>query len=80
MDESQADRQTRAATNHYLFITPEGHTYQPHSEAVEPDIDNCQLLGWASGDSAEAAFARLVDENPWLLETTFEVVMVLKLL
>ncbi len=65
---------------HYIFITTEGHTFQPDSDQAEPDIDNCQVLGWAEGDDAEAAFHALVVENPWLLETTFEEVIALKLL
>ena len=60
---------------HYLFLTPEGHTYQPHSEATEPDIDNCQVVGWAAGEGAEAAFHALVAAEPYLLGTTFDEVI-----
>ena len=63
----------------YIFITTEGYTYQPGSKAAEPDIENCQVLGFAKGDSAEEAFKALLRENPYLLETSFDEVVCLEL-
>lgn len=56
----------------YIFISAEGNTYQPDSNSPEPDIDNCQVIGWAEGITAAAAFRRLLRDNPFLLETTFD--------
>jgi len=63
----------------YIFITTEGYTYQPGSEAVEPDIENCQVLGFAKGDDADAAFRTLIKKNPYLLDTNFDEVVCLEL-
>ena len=56
----------------YIFITTEGFTYQPNSESPEPDIENCQVIGFAEGDSPAEAFDNLVRENDYLLETSFD--------
>ena len=58
--------------NHYVFLTLEGHTFQPRSEASEPDIENVQMLGIASGSSQRMAFKHLIADNPWLRETSFD--------
>ncbi len=63
----------------YIFITSEGYTYQPGSEAVEPDIENCQVLGFAEGIDADEAFKTLIEENTYLLETSFNEVVGLEL-
>ena len=57
---------------HYVFLTMEGYTFQPGSEATEPDIENVQMLGVASGSHQRAAFRRLLTESPWLRETSFD--------
>ena len=58
--------------NSYIFVTSEGHTFQPNSESSEPDIENCQVIGFASGNTEKQAFANLVCENSSLLETAFD--------
>lgn len=58
--------------NSYIFITSEGYTYQQGSEAVEPDIENCQVIGFAQGLSEEQAFENMVKENAYLMESTFD--------
>lgn len=63
----------------YIFITIEGYTFQPESEAIEPDIENCQVVGFAEGVDAQEAFANLVQENEYLVETTFDEVVCLEL-
>ncbi len=42
--------------NTYIFTTVEGFTYQPGSETIEPDIENCQVIGFAQGRDEEDAF------------------------
>ncbi len=55
----------------YIFITTEGFTFQPNSESSEPDIENCQVIGFADGKDLEEAFDNLMAENEYLLETNF---------
>lgn len=55
----------------FIFITKEGYTYQPDSEAVEPDIENCQVIGFSNGAIPQEAFLSLFQENAYLKETTF---------
>jgi hypothetical protein len=50
--------------NSYIFITTEGYTYQPGSESIEPDIENCQVIGFAHGVDEQNAFKNLIAENP----------------
>lgn len=52
--------------NNYLFLTNEGYTYQPDSESIEPDCENAQLIGIASGDTQEDAFKNLINEKKYL--------------
>ncbi|MBZ0221102.1 MAG: hypothetical protein K8I01_11805 [Candidatus Methylomirabilis sp.] len=55
----------------FIFITSEGFTFQPGSDSDEPDIENCQVIGFADGMDIEDAFRNLVRENGYLLETSF---------
>jgi hypothetical protein len=55
----------------YIFLTAEGFTYQPHSEKIEPDIENLQVIGFAKGKNSDEAFVNLKNEAHDLLETTF---------
>ncbi len=57
---------------YFLFITAEGRTFQPGSESIEPDIENCQVIGFAEGHTIEEACNNLIKEKPYLLETTFD--------
>ncbi len=59
-------------TQHYIFLSLEGFTYQPDSENCEPDIENVQVIGFAAGHDEEDAFLRLVRDNGYLLGTTFD--------
>ena len=56
----------------YIFITIEGYTFQPESTSIEPDIENCQVIGFARGKDPKQAFQNLIQENSYLLETTFD--------
>jgi len=44
----------------YIFITTEGDTFQPGSVSSEPDIENCQVIGFAKGIDTAQAFETLV--------------------
>jgi len=55
----------------FVFITDEGYTYQPMSEAIEPDVENLQVLGFGDGSDASEAFEDLLREAPWLREMQF---------
>ena len=59
----------------YIFITSEGYTFQPESTSIEPDIENCQVIGFAKGKDPKQAFQNLIQENSNLLETTFDEVI-----
>lgn len=65
--------------NSYIFITTEGYTYQPESESPEPDIANCQVIGFAQGNDEHLAFTNLIKQNPSLFETTFNELICLEL-
>ena len=60
------------STKNYIFLTLEGHTFQPDSESTMPDVENVQMLGIATGDDQPSAFRNLVAESQWLLATTFD--------
>jgi hypothetical protein len=42
------------------------------SNSPEPDIENCQVIGFAQGKNPRQAFENLISENIYLLETTFD--------
>ncbi len=58
--------------NSYIFITTEGYTFQPSSEAIEPEVENCQVIGFSEGKDERQAFENLVAESGYLLGTTFD--------
>ncbi len=55
--------------NTYIFYTLGGYTECPDGAEVE----NCQLLGEAEGETAKKAFAKLLKENKWVAEHGFKV-------
>lgn len=59
----------------FIFITTEGYTYQPYSESIEPDVDNCQVIGFAEGRDLDDAFDNLLRGNRYFLKTTFNEVV-----
>lgn len=59
----------------YIFITNEGFTFQPNSQSDIPDIENMQVIGFATGKDAVEAFEQLKIDNPYLLDTTFDEIM-----
>ncbi len=52
----------------YVFYTPEGFTQDP----IGCDIENCQLIGRAFGDSVSDAKNNLLKENSWIDEHGFD--------
>lgn len=59
----------------YIFYTTDGGTFQPNSGAIDPDVENCQILGWAKGDNSKDAFESLKSEYPWLCDSAFDEVI-----
>ncbi len=51
----------------YIFLTDEGVTIAPNDDTVE----NCQVLGIISGDSADDAEKNLLKANPWIKSCGF---------
>ena len=52
----------------YIFYTPEGTTLDPRGSEVE----NCQLLGCASGKNEKEALNNLLKENVWITDAGFD--------
>jgi hypothetical protein len=65
--------------NNYIFITEEGVTYQPNSTSPEPDIENCQVIGFAKGNNEDEAFKNLTKDNEYLLDTNFNEIICMEL-
>lgn len=58
--------------DNYIFLTDEGFTFQPDSESDTPDIENLQVIGFASGDTAGQAYRNLLVDHSYLKETAFD--------
>ena len=54
----------------YVFFTSEGWTIPPNENMT---VENCQLLGFAKGDSKENALKHLILGNPWIIECGFDI-------
>ncbi|MBI5374836.1 MAG: hypothetical protein HZA77_05345 [Candidatus Schekmanbacteria bacterium] len=63
----------------FIFITNEGITFQPNSEAQEPDMENCQVIGFGTGATIKEAFEKMITEEEYLLKTDFNEVIGLEL-
>jgi len=57
---------------YYIFITTEGFTFSPVSDNSEPDIDNCQVLGFAEGINEEEAYIKFKEENTYVEKLGFK--------
>ena len=55
----------------YIFLTDEGTTFQPNSNGDFSDIENLQVIGFASGENSKEAFGNLLKENKYLKKTSF---------
>lgn len=56
----------------FIFLTAEGATFQPDSKSTKPDIENLQVIGFACGRNSKEAFQKLIEQNSYLLDTSFE--------
>ena len=54
--------------NEYIFYTTEGYTHPPNESK---EVENCQVLGFATGNNAKEAKENLIRENPWIIECGF---------
>ena len=68
-----------AKPKNFIFLTIEGFTFQPDSTSIEPDIENLQVIGFSDGMNAEDAFERLLQQNEYLLDTSFDEIFSLEL-
>ncbi len=59
----------------YIFITTEGYTLSPNNAGIEPDVENCQVLGFEKGNNAEDAFKNLKINNSFLKDLGFDEVI-----
>ena len=59
----------------FIFIIFEGYTFQPNSESDIPDIENMQVIGFSKGLNSKEAFENLKTKNSYLLETTFNEIL-----
>lgn len=60
---------------HFIFITTEGYTFKPESDFAEPEVDNCQVLGFTSGMDAKEAFKNFANEGAFYRELNFDEVI-----
>lgn len=58
--------------NNYIFLTDNGYTFQPETEAEPVEIENLQVIGFAKGTDGISAYRNLLADNPNLQETNFE--------
>jgi hypothetical protein len=51
----------------YIFYTNEGFA----QDGDNNDVENCQVIGWAKGDTPRSAFNNLVNEAGYLTTLSF---------
>ena len=55
----------------YIFYSDEGFTQNKDNDAVE----NCQVIGWANGNSPDKAFNNLINKESYLRTLGFEKIL-----
>jgi len=55
----------------YIFYTKEGYTQGPENS----DIENCQVVGWANGNTPDEAFENFKSENSYLSNHRFSEIL-----
>jgi len=65
--------------NNFIFLTTEGFTFQPDSTNIEPDIENLQVIGFSDGVNAEDAIEKLLENNQYLKQTSFNEIFSMEL-
>lgn len=63
----------------FIFVSQEGTTEPPLKEDSFQDIDNLQVIGFATGTDAEESFQNLIVDNTSLLKTGFDEVIAYEL-
>ena len=53
----------------FIFYTTEGYTAAPNENY---EVENCQVMGVALGNSKYDALDNLIAENPWIEEAGFD--------
>ena len=51
----------------FIFYTSEGYTESPTGKTVE----NLQILGFEKGKNENEAFANLINNNQWIIQSGF---------
>lgn len=54
--------------NHYIFFTSDGFTQDNSGKETE----NCQILGWAEGETVDDAFLVLIAENKSIKQSNYD--------
>jgi hypothetical protein len=65
--------------DYYIFLTTEGYNFQPNSDAITPDIENMQVIGFSKGNTTDEAFDNLLIAHSYLKETSFNRIFCYKL-
>lgn len=65
--------------DNYIFLTMEGYTFQSDSDAMTPDIENMQVIGFSIGSTADEAFDNLLNTHTYLKDKSFKRVFCYKL-
>jgi hypothetical protein len=60
---------------HFIFITIEGYTFKPESDFTEPEVENCQVLGFSSGLNANEAYKNFANEGAFYRDLNFNEVI-----
>ncbi len=56
------------AVKSFIFFTINGFSM----DSSYNEVENCQILGWSKGKTAQEAFKNLIEENPYLKELDFD--------
>ena len=65
---------------HYIFITTEGYTFKPKSDLAEPEVENCQVLGFSDGINKEEAFKNFLKDYKYVKDLGFNDVICYEIL
>jgi hypothetical protein len=65
--------------DNFIFLTTEGYTFQPDSDATTPDVENMQVIGFSNGSTADEAFNNLLSTHAYLKDSSFKRIFCYKL-
>ena len=63
----------------FIFVSQEGTTQPPFKEDSPQEMDNLQVIGFATGKDAEESFQNLIKDNTSLFETGFNEIIAYEL-